>query len=165
MYKFSAEFETLKELADFVNGIQGGVPAAASVDVTPAKETPAKAKAKKEKEALAPLTPAAPEAPYVAPEPAVQPHKINPVVEVVAPAVAQAVKQDSAVMIEEVKSIVNGLKAQGTNDDSLKAMFSTIYAELGLPAGTPVSKLENEQITRFLMGLKDHTTSKPNSFI
>jgi hypothetical protein len=157
MYKFSAEFETIKELADFVNGIQGGVPAAASVDVTPTATL--KPRAKKEKEAPAILTAAAPEAPYVAPVAEVK----APVVE--APVVAQAVQQDSAVMIEEVKSIVGGMKSTGTADDSLKAMFSGIYAQLGLPAGTPVSKLENEQITRFLMVLKEQAAKQQNSFI
>ena len=156
MYKFSAEFETIKELADFVNGIQGGVPAAATVEQAPATKT----KAKKEKEAPAPLSAAAPEAPFVP--------KAEVVVErtpAAAPAVAQPATQDSAIMVEEVKAIVGGLKAKGTTDDQLKSVFAGIYAQLGLPQGVAVSKLENDQITRFLMALKDHAAPKENSFI
>lgn len=159
MFKFSAEFETLKELAEFVNGIQGGVPAAATVDVTP---TPAKAKAKKEKEAPAPLTAAAPETPYVLPSPIVEASKPAPVV---VPVVAHAVAQDSAVMIEEIKAIAQGMANNGMDRNGIQATFTTIYTELGLPHGTPPSKLENEQITRFLLALKDNTAPKPNSFI
>jgi hypothetical protein len=158
MYKFSAEFETIKELADFVNGIQGGVPAAATVEQA-APTT--KAKAKKEKEAPAPLTAAAPEAPFV-PKAEV---KASEVVVEKTPVVAQPAAQDSAIMVEEIKAIVAGLKAKGTNDDQLKAVFSGIFAQLGLPQGVPVSKLENDQITRFLMALKDHAAPKENSFI
>ena len=152
MFKFSAEFETIADLAAFVNKINGGAPLSATVEANPKA-----AKAKKEKAPPAVLTPEAPPTTFVAEE---KTAPAAPVVEVKAPST-----QDVGAMIEEVKAIMGSLKTKGLADAQIKATFEGIYQQLGLPVGTPVSKLDADQITRFLAGLKDHLAPKENSFI
>jgi len=147
MYKLTVEFKTNQELADFVVKIGGVTPDMNVKHIMPVVTEPANVEVPKEKK------PAKKKETIVHKEETIE---VPPVIET--PKAAPVVVDRDAIIAKST-AIIQGLQKtmQGAG---IAAALAQIYVDTDCPAGTKISQLSDEELSRFFPAFSAYAAEK-----